>query len=161
MADLADQILYGGTPSRGDDGFLDKEVTAAVEALGDLDAWSEHVYKRPYGFEVGKMLAKIRDLSADQLDAWARVDTGADAAAWEQATLAIWEASKLNPARTAAIEAVQHLVPEQVDGRRTRLVSVFRIQEAILAVISREQISEEQFDLLYRGWRSIFDVSGS
>ena len=105
--------------------------------------------------EIEALIAKIETISLDQaraLDAaWDAWD--ALAAAWNAAWAAAWAAVR-NAALAVALDAAR----DALDAARNDAWNA--ALDAVLALMVRDLISGDQFDVLYGPWASVMEVEG-
>lgn len=109
--------------------------------------------------EIEALIAKIETISLDQaraLDAaWDARD--ALAAAWNAAWDAAWDAAWA-AVRNAALAVALDAARDALDAARNDAWNA--ALDAVLALMVRDLISGDQFDVLYGPWASVMEVEG-
>jgi hypothetical protein len=176
ISDTPGEVLIGGSwPCRlfeveprgelvSDDSH--KHGCAAVEVVRELPAWQA---LGPNGEVVAGLIEQCKTLTNKQAKHLAVRDAVRDAArdaacdaawhaAWDAARRAAWDAA-WNAAQNAARGAARNGVLSGVRNAAWNAAYAARgaVRDAVLALMVRDLITAEQFDLLYGPWREVME----
>ena len=119
-----------------------KRACSALRVVEELPA---HQALGPQGEQVAALIERARALTADEVGGLSAARDAAWAAAWGAAWDAAWGAARA-AAQDAAWDAARDAAWAAAWGAA---------RDAILAVLARDLISPEQFDVLYGPWREV------
>jgi hypothetical protein len=130
----------------------------AVSALRVVEELPAHMAFGPNGEAVAALIERAWSLTEDE---WSRLDAASDAVwdaplAWDAARDAAWDAAR---ARQAAWDAACYAARAAVQSAAYATWDAARdaAPDAAVALMMRDKITPEQFDLLYGPWASVID----
>ena len=117
-------------------------------ALRVIEERPAHEALGPQGEQVAALIERARALTADEVGGLSAARDAARDAAWAAARDAAWDAAR-DAARDAAWAAAR------AAARDAAWAAAWDAILAVLAVLARDLISPEQFDVLYGPWREV------